>query len=442
MNAKRELATACVFPSFPGSAPPDWVRRFLAEGGGGVVLFAHNIESTEALVRLGWLLRDERPDLLLAIDEEGGDVTRLEWREGSSYPGGAALGGLDNVDVTESVGRSLAADLAAVGVNWNLAPVADVNVPANPVIGTRAFGSDADVVARHVAAFVRGLQSLHVAACAKHFPGHGSTTQDSHLVLPTLVGDVADGLPPFRAAIAAGVQSIMTAHVRVRERPATVDPSILHGLLRDELGFRGVVMADALEMKAVSETIGVEETAVLALEAGVDALCVGHDLGEDAVASIVAALAARVDEERLREAADRVRRLAAWARPQPGGPDRAAAARAARDALVVEGDVKVGASPVVVELRPPANIAAGEALHVLGGATVIREGEPVPTADVLVVRDAHRHAWMRHAVDCSAAAVIVETGVPVWKPARCRGYIATRGGGAASLRAAEEALGL
>ena len=100
-------------------------------------------------------------------------------------------------------------------MNWNLAPVADVNVPANPVIGTRAFGSDAELVARHVAAYVRGLQSRHVAACAKHFPGHGSTTQDSHLVLPALVGDVADGLPPFRAAIAAGVA---VDHDRARPR--------------------------------------------------------------------------------------------------------------------------------------------------------------------------------------------------------------------------------
>ena len=137
-----ELASACIFPSFPGTAPPDWVRRFLADGGGGIVLFAYNVPSPEQLASLCAELRAERADVLLAIDEEGGDVTRLEWETGSSYPGGAALGVVDDPALTESVAASIAAELAAVGVNWNLAPVADVNVPANPVIGTRAFGSD------------------------------------------------------------------------------------------------------------------------------------------------------------------------------------------------------------------------------------------------------------------------------------------------------------
>ncbi len=441
MSSPEELAAACCFPSFPGPAAPGWIRRFLAAGGGGIVLFAHNVDGVDGLGRLCDELRGERPDLLLALDEEGGDVTRLEWRDGSSYPGGAALGAVDDPAATEAVARSIAAELAAAGVNWNLAPVADVNVPENPVIGTRAFGSDAERVARHVAAWVAGLQSRRVAACAKHFPGHGSTTQDSHLELPALVGGVEAGLPPFRAAIAAGVRSVMTAHVRVRERPATVDPEIVGALLRDELGFDGVVIADALEMKAVSTTLGVEETAVQALEAGVDALCVGHDLGEEAVSSIVATLARRVDPQRLAEAASRVGRLAAWARPEPGSPDRDAAAEVARRALVVEGEVSLPGTPVVAELRPPANIAAGEAIHRLRGAIVVREGDDVPAADVLVVRDAHLHAWMREAADRSAA-VVVETGLPVWRPSRARGYVATNGGSAVSLRAAEEVLGL
>ena len=326
-------------------------------------------------------------------------------------------------------------------MNWNLAPVADVNVPANPVIGTRAFGSDAEQVARHVAAWVRGLQGRHVAACAKHWPGHGSTEQDSHLELPTLVGDVADGLAPFRAAIAAGVQSIMTAHIRVHELPATIDPAIVQGLLRDELGFDGVVMADALEMKAVSETYGVESSAVRALAAGVDALCVGHDLGEEAVDRIRAALVAEVDEGRLREAAGRIARLAAWARPTPGEADHAAAAAGAARALNVEGDLTLADAPVIVELRPRANIAAGEAEHRLADALVVREGEPVPPADVYVVRDAHRHPWMRQAADLPGV-IVVELGLPVWKPTRARGYVATYGGGHASLQAAEEVLHL
>jgi beta-N-acetylhexosaminidase len=214
---------------------------------------------------------------------------------------------------------------------------------------------------------------------------------------------------------------------------------IVQGLLRDRLGFDGVVIADALEMKAVSETYGVENSAVRALAAGVDALCVGHDLGEEAVDRIRAALVAKVDESRLHEAAARIARLAEWARPSAGDADHAGAAAAAGRALCVEGDVRLPAASVIVELRPRANIAAGEAEHRLGGALVVREGEPVPTADVYVVRDAHRHPWMRQAADVPGA-VVVETGLPVWRPEHTRGYVATYGAGRASLAAAEEVL--
>ena len=216
------------------------MRRFLAGGGGGIVLFAYNVDTPESLASLTAELRAERDEVLLALDEEGGDVTRLEWRTGSSYPGGAALGVVDDPALTEEVSAAIAADLAAVGVNWNYAPVADVNVPANPVIGSRAFGSDPELVARHVAAAVRGFQRLGVAACAKHFPGHGSTVEDSHLALPALVGDIEAGLAPFRAAIEAGVRSIMTAHIKVHDDAATLDRAIVHDLLRVELGFDGV----------------------------------------------------------------------------------------------------------------------------------------------------------------------------------------------------------
>ena len=148
-----------MLPSFAGAVAPDWIRRFVAEGGGGVMLFATNVPSRVELASLCASLRAESADLLFAIDEEGGDVTRLEWRTGSSYPGGAALGVIDDIAVTEAVAAAIAAELGSVGVNWNLAPVADVNVPENPVIGARAFGDDAATVARHVAAFVRGTQA-------------------------------------------------------------------------------------------------------------------------------------------------------------------------------------------------------------------------------------------------------------------------------------------
>jgi beta-N-acetylhexosaminidase len=465
----ERLAAACLLPSFPGEEAPDWVLRRIDEGLGGICLFAYNVRDPEQLAALTARLRAGRPDLLIGIDEEGGDVTRLEHRQGSSYPGNAALGAVDDEALTEQVAAAIGADLAAVGVSLDFAPVADVNVnPANPVIGVRSFGADAELVARNVAAFVSGLQGQGVAACAKHFPGHGSTEQDSHVELPTVQGDVSDGLLPFRAAIEADVQAIMTAHVRVPaldDAPATASRAIVHGLLREELGYDGLVIADALEMRAVSGTVGVARGAVLALEAGVDALLVGHDLGEESVAQVERALvdavaAGELDEVRLREAAGRVSRAGTWA-SSPGGaaPDREAGRVAARQALETAGDVALESAPLVVELRPTANIAAGEAGHTLGSVleerlpgtqTVVVDEATVGSAEalsalddrdvVVVVRDAHRHAWMRDATDRLLArvprAVVVEVGLPHWRPAGAGGYVATYGGGRVNFEAA------
>ena len=225
----------------------------------------------QQLRELTGVLRAEG-DVLVGIDEEGGDVTRLEVATGSSYPGNAALGAIDDVELTGRVAASIGADLAEVGVNLNLAPVADVNTnPLNPVIGIRSFGADGELVARHVAASVRGLQSAGVAACAKHFPGHGDTAQDSHHELPVVESLEDAALAPFRAAAEAGVQSVMTAHIVVRslgEAPATMSREILHDLLRVELGYDGLVITDALEMKAIAATVGVEEGAVRAIARG------------------------------------------------------------------------------------------------------------------------------------------------------------------------------
>ena len=443
----ERLAATCLLPSFPGTAVPDWVRRFLERGGSSVLFFAYNVPTRDHLTALATALRAERGDVLLAIDEEGGDVTRLEWREGSSYPSAAGLGIVGDLALTEEVGAAIAADLAAVGVNWDFAPVADVNVPGNPVIGVRAFGDTAATVAPHVAAFVRGLQRSRVAACAKHFPGHGATELDSHLELPVVTGDLAADLEPFRAAIEAGVKTIMTAHVVVPElgpEPATLNRRIVRDLLRGELGYDGVVVADALEMRAVSATVGIEAAAVRALQAGVDLLCVGHDLDDVDVARIERALVTAVasgelEEERLVEAATRVRALAAWARPEPTAAAGAVGDDAARRAVRVTGDATVAAGASIVELRPRANIAAGEHEHRLAGARVVREGDLVPDADVYVVRDAHRHAWMRDAADRDGV-VVIEVGLPLWRPERARGYVATYGAGRASLAAAADVL--
>jgi beta-N-acetylhexosaminidase len=334
-------------------------------------------------------------------------------------------------------------------VNFDLAPVADVIVdPANPIVGVRSFGSDPALVSRHVAAFVEGMQSIGVAACAKHFPGHGESLADSHLELPSVATDVktlwARALPPFAAAVEAGVRAVMTAHIRfaaLDDQPATLSAKVI-GLLRSELGFDGLVITDALEMRAISATVGLEQGAVRALTAGADALCLGADVTAEQVRGVQAAIARGVPEERLHDAAARVAETAAWASSPRPHHDLEAGAEAARRALRVEGDVTLSGEPLLVELRPKASIAAGEAQHGLGGIQV-REGEQLPRLDdlgrvVVVVRDAHRHAWQRELVP--AGVVVVETGLPEWRPPQARGWIATYGAGRVNLEAAAEAL--
>src|SRR5262249_10659293 len=197
----ERLALACVWPGFPGPEVPDWVRQLLSEGLGGVCLFGWNVRDADQVAELTAALRAENPAVVVSTDEEGGDVTRLEVATGSSFPGNLALGVVDDLSVTAEVGAAIGSLCARVGVNLDLAPVADVNsTPDNPVIGARSFGSDAALVARHVKAFVDGLQRCRVAACAKHFPGHGDTAQDSHLELPRAAGDLEAALLPFRAA--------------------------------------------------------------------------------------------------------------------------------------------------------------------------------------------------------------------------------------------------
>jgi beta-N-acetylhexosaminidase len=467
----EHLASGCILPGFEGPAVPDWVRRRLADGLGGVVLYSWNVESQEQLRALTADLRSESDDVLIAIDEEGGDVTRLEAATGSSYPGNGALGVVDDVELTERVAASLGAELAAVGINLDFAPVADVNTnPQNPVIGIRSFGDDGDLVARHVVAFVRGLQNAGVAACAKHFPGHGDTSEDSHLALPVVDSVEEAALLPFRAAIEAGVQSVMTAHIVVRalgETPATMSPAILRELLREQLGFRGLVITDALEMKAISETVGVEEGAVRALAAGADALCLGHDLFDESVVSVRDALVAgvsegRLTEERLADAAERVAGIASRATARTGKAevDRDSGLVAARRALRVEGDPRPEQPPLVVELVPEFGIAAGRLSQQPGEwfRTVVPDAEvrsfdaasidldfPLDGRQLVVIaRDAHRHAWEREAIAKLAAraddAIVVEIGAPHWRPDGAATYVATYGAARVNVEAAAEAL--
>ncbi|WP_405899821.1 glycoside hydrolase family 3 protein [Streptomyces sp. NBC_00727] len=492
-------ALAVLQPGFTGTTAPEWLLRRVGEGLSSVGLFGRNIETPEQLAALTAQLRAERDDVLVAIDEEGGDVTRLEVRHGSSFPGNLALGAVDDAELTRAVAHELGRRLAECGVNLNWAPSADVNSnPGNPVIGVRSFGADPHLVARHTAAYVEGLQAAGVAACTKHFPGHGDTAVDSHHALPRIDVDLATlharELVPFRAAIAAGSKSVMSAHILLPaldpHRPATLSPQILTGLLRQELGYEGLIVTDAVEMQAIASTYGIERGSVLAVAAGADALCVGGGLDDDSTvlrlrdALVAAVRSGELPEERLADAAARVRALASWTREARGAVREPGAAVqegtapgtarstgvasdiglvAARRAVKVTGTAEPLTGPAyVAALTPVANIAVGDETPwglaaeltrlVPGTETDTYDGASEAPAEaalraagerriVAVVRDAHRHAWMGEALDALLAArpdtIVVEMGVPQAEP-RGALHIATHGAARVCGQAAAE----
>ncbi|WP_082518726.1 glycoside hydrolase family 3 protein [Leifsonia sp. Leaf336] len=323
-TALRRRIAATLLPGFVGTTLPGWLEERLRNGLGGVCLFGQNVESVAQLRALTDAIYAANPDAIVAIDEEGGDVTRLYYESGSPFPGNAVLGRLGDAAYTEAVARRVGEELHAVGVNLDLAPDVDINSNAdNPVIGVRSFGSAPEVVAEQGAAWTRGLQSAGVAVCAKHFPGHGDTAQDSHLELPE-VDLTADQLRerellPFRAVVEAGARTVMTSHILLPridgDLPATFSRVVVEGMLRGELGFTGVVVTDALDMHGASGERGIPEAAVLALIAGCDLLCIGTENTdaqlagiEDAVAAAIAA--GRLAQSRVEEAGARVLALA------------------------------------------------------------------------------------------------------------------------------------
>jgi beta-N-acetylhexosaminidase len=567
------LADAILIPPFPGTAAPGWMLGALGRGLAGVTLFGQNIAAPGQVSALTTALRAAAADHdpVIAIDEEGGDVTRVAYADGSPVPGNAALGAVDDTALTQAVYRSTGADLAALGINFNLAPCADVLGTADsPAVGTRSFGADTGLVARHTAAAVAGLQSAGVAACTKHFPGHGRTGTDTHEAIATIEGSLAElrlvDLPPFEAAIRAGTLAIMPSHLRVPELtgdlPATVSAAAITGLLRGELGFTGVIVSDALEMRATRDMFGIPGAAVLAVAAGTDLLCLGRVGGEDEYLAVRDALVAAVrdgtlDGARLEEAADRVARLrgglararlsgAVPAGPVAAGPIAAGTIPvapvtagtvtgpagtglniagpditdldnpglestglestatgvglvAARRAVRVSGPRRTLDRPVIIEVEPRENIAAGRfgwglgpwappgSVHRVGPSgrpvNVIEPGPggdagpapepggtggqaPGPDGDaepegtgvagiltaaagrslVVAVRDAHRDQQTRSLVGALLAArpdlVLVEMGLPIWHPPEGTSYLATYGASRASATAAAEMLGL
>ncbi|QIP86410.1 glycoside hydrolase family 3 protein [Streptomyces sp. Tu 2975] len=290
---------------------------------GGIIYFAwaHNTRDPQQIAGLSngiqrAALAQRNPvPLLISTDQEHGIVARVG-KPATLMPGAMALGAGGSTSAARKAAQIAGRELAAMGVVQNYAPVADVNVdPANPVIGVRSFGADPAAVARMVAAQVKGYQSAGIAATSKHFPGHGDTTVDSHTGIPVITHTRQEweeiDAPPFRAAIAAGIDSIMTAHIQfpaldASNDPATLSRPILTGILREELGYDGVVVTDALNMEGVREKYGDHRVPVLALLAGVDQLLNPPDLAVAWNGVLDAVRSGEITEARLDESILRI----------------------------------------------------------------------------------------------------------------------------------------
>ncbi|HEX2656987.1 MAG TPA: beta-N-acetylhexosaminidase [Polyangia bacterium] len=351
---------------FEGASMPDELAaRIAASEVGGVMLFRPNIQDPGQVAALVTALRAARPaeaPCLVAVDQEGGLVQRLR-APLTVWPDMLSVGSAGDAERTFQVGQALGAELAALGIGWDFAPVLDVHTnPDNPVIGNRAFGTTAEAVTTHALAFWRGLRAAGLVGCGKHFPGHGDTRTDSHLDLPVVDHDLARfravELAPFAAAARAGIDAIMTAHVLYPaldpQWPATLSPRILTDLLRGELNFQGVIVSDDLGMKAVADRYPIEELAVRSVRAGADVLLIRGPIAAQTQA--FAALLGEAERDsafaaRVRESAARVATMKAACRvglpasgALEGSPEHR---RLAASFPTVDPRSPVAASPVV-----------------------------------------------------------------------------------------------
>jgi beta-N-acetylhexosaminidase len=471
------LARGVIGVGFTGAtvqtAPLNALRAFAP---GALILFARNVGTTDELRELIAALRDITTlSPLITVDQEGGRVERI--RHGiAALPSAMAVGATGDVALAERLGTLLGRDLATLGIDVDLAPVADLSLqPRSTVVATRAYGDDPERVATFAIAFARGLERGGVAAALKHFPGHGSTSEDSHVALPHVTAGGAAlrarDLVPFARALAANAASIvLTAHVVVEafdaERPATISPAVLTGLLRHELGYDGIVATDCLEMDAIANGIGTVRGAVEALAAGADLLLISHhlELAHAAADAIVAAVReGEIPLSRLQEAHARVhglRERLARRIPLADAPDDDAPHEAARRApTALRGDPRLAPGKPVTVISFEGAVADNAALSGRKAAEetaslsaalrqrgwkseIMRVAIEPDTADVdlllehvaalgdrefvLVTRDAHLHAAQRDAVTRILAlapdALIVSARAPydalLWPPAR------------------------
>jgi beta-N-acetylhexosaminidase len=455
-------------------------------GLGGVVLYGRDIRSREQVVELTSALHALRDHVIIATDEEGGDVTRIEAHGGTSVPGNYALGRIDDLEATRAAAEQIGLSLLDAGIDWDLAPAVDaISNPLTPN-AMRTFGDDRARVSAHSAAWVEGLQATGVSACAKHFPGHGRSGTDAHLGTPAvdlrrdeLVGWYLD---PFRAAAAAGVDGIMVSHVRLprldEKYPASISRAAVTGLLREEIGYDGVVISDALEMRGVRDVAPLAESVVLALDAGIDALCLGAaSFDEDVEISVRAITDAvtegRLDLARLEQANARIARLGRRERQTTGRRDDAVGYELALRARRVEGDVALRGRHVLVirfeQAHSPAVGGHGGALEELldaagyesqtaaisgdtyNGANMVTSEVGLFTGEfghdaevVLLVRSPHRHEWQQHLsaelVKQHPSLVVVDMGADGLDFSAARGWVRTFGASRVCSEAAIDAL--
>jgi len=470
-----EAAHRCLVAGFDGvTSVPDTLKRLIDRGLGGVILFTRNIRDAGQVRRLTDELRALRPDLLVAIDNEGGGIGHLVNADAPDAPGSYALGVVDDPALTARCADALAGHLATLGITASYAPVADLqHQPRNPIVRTRSFGADPELAARHLRAWITATDVRGIASCAKHFPGHGGTITDSHhgvAIDPRPYDELLVDLEPFRAAVAAGVPMLMSAHVVFpaldANRPATLSRRILGDLLRLDLGFDGVLVSDALEMKAIADEYGEAAGARIALAAGADQVIVAvPDLAVTLACrdAVLDALHARMlAEERVWEAAGRVRRLAErYATPRRAVTpwDANAGLEAARRAVRTRPLPPPVRGAHVVDLFPaphPALNWGGEDL-----LTELRAIDPTATgialneepADpaalveaignrsaplVVATSDAALHPWQARLRDTLVArrpgAILVDTGLPEG------GTLCSYGRGRVNLRAVAEVL--
>ena len=382
MDAFDQQAARCLIAGIAGLTPTEAELELIRRGIGGVILFARNVRDPAQVAELSRTLKAAAPGpLLVSVDQEGGRVQRLRPPHWTQIPPMRRIGiidatggvnGLSGPVVADKLGRLVARELLACGIDLNFAPVVDVDTnPKNPVIGDRSFAREEARVARLGIAFAKGMEAVGVASCAKHYPGHGDTSQDSHKTLPRLSHDLSRlwecELVPFVAAARAQLASVMTAHVLFEafdQLPATLSPKAL-SLLRNEVGFQGACISDDLEMAAIVERFGVVDSAALSITAGCDLILVCHTLSlqHEAIDSIArAARSGPLPRERLAEATRRAETLQKFARPAAAiDPAKAALAcgteesRAFVEGLVGDSSAQEGARKDPTERSPDAS---------------------------------------------------------------------------------------